>query len=83
MSGYCLDCGNDLCICSELEEEARKQPDVVLICQRKEIEKLREENKILRESLEKISTDTVEVGFYVEPTRSAQIAIEALAKAGE
>ena len=52
MSGYCLECGNDLCICSELEEEAKKQPDVVFICQRKEIEKLQEENKILREALE-------------------------------
>ena len=45
-----------------------------------EYEKLQEQNKILRESLEKISTDTVEVGFYVEPTWSAQIAREALAK---
>ena len=52
MSGYCLECGNDLCICSELEEEAKKQPDVVFICQRKEIEKLQEQNKILREALE-------------------------------
>ena len=55
MSGYCLECGNDLCICSELEEEAKKQPDVVFICQRKEIEKLQEQNKILREALELIS----------------------------
>lgn len=52
MSGYCLECGNDLCICSELEEEAKKQPDVVFICQRKEIEKLQEQNKILREALD-------------------------------
>ena len=59
MSGYCLECGNDLCICSELEEEAKKQPDVVFICQRKEIEKLQEENKILREVLE----------FYADPEK--------------
>lgn len=47
MSGYCLECGNDLCICSELEEEAKRQPDVVFICQRKEIKKLQEQNKNL------------------------------------
>lgn len=45
-----------------------------------QIEKLQEQNKIFKEALEKISTDTVEVGFYVEPTWSAQIAREALAK---
>ena len=39
---------------------------------------LQEQNKIFKEALEKISTNTVEVGFYVEPTWSAKIAIEAL-----
>lgn len=57
MSGYCLECGNDICVCDELEEEARKQPDVVFICQRKKIEELQEQNKILREALEFYATE--------------------------
>lgn len=44
---------------------------------------LQEQNKKMREALEKISTDTIEVGFYVEPTWSAKIAREALAKVEE
>lgn len=76
MSGFCLECGNDLCICSELEEEAKKQPDVVFICQRKEIEKLQEQNKILREALE----------FVVKQSGSStnynKVAREALIKTG-
>jgi len=41
---------------------------------------LQEQNKILREALEKISTYTEDVEIWVEPTWSAQIAREALAK---
>jgi len=82
MSGYCLECGNDLCVCSELEEEAKRQPDVVLICQRKEIEKLREQNKelanLLRDSFR--YSDGLE-GFYVNEWRD--LAREALAKVEE
>lgn len=70
MSGYCLECGNDICVCDELEEEARKQPDVVFICQRKKIEELQEQNKILREALE----------YYAKRMGSGGTAREALAK---
>lgn len=63
-----------------LEQETTKEIFELVIDTEREIIKLQEQNKILREALEKISTDTVGVGFYVEPTRSAQIAREALAK---
>lgn len=71
MSGYCLECGNDLCICSELEEEAKRQPDVVFICQRKEIKKLQEQNKILREALEFVIKESGSSTNYNKMAREA------------
>ena len=66
-----------------LEQETTKEIFELVIDTEIELIKLQEQNKILRESLEKISTDTIEVGFYFEPTWSAQIAREALANVNE
>lgn len=79
MSGYCLECGNDLCICDELEEESKRQPDGMFICQRKEVEKLQEQNKELANLLMDSFrySDGLE-GFYVNEWRER--AKEALAK---
>lgn len=78
---FCHDCsdrGYDMCFCKPI-----KQPNIKFVSEIDTIKKLQEQNKIMREVLEKISTDTVEVGFYVEPTWTAQIARKALAKAKE
>ena len=53
------------------------------VIDKSKLEKLQESNRIMREALESIATDTVEVGFYIEPTWTAQVAREALKKAGE
>lgn len=65
MSGYCLDCGNDLCICDELGLENKYNSgqvgmDYRNILDKEEIKKLQEQNKIMREALESIA-------FYDEP----------------
>lgn len=47
-----------------------------------ELDKKEAENKIFKEALQKISSHSVQVGFYSEPSATAKMAREALEKVG-
>lgn len=63
------------------EDQLRNNMNMIgyreLVNTREEVTKLKKVIEIYKEANEQISNDTIEVGFYVEPTWSAQIANEA------
>ena len=123
MSGYCLDCGNEMCVCNICEcEECKPIPAMTFVSfevyeklqaelreKDLEIEEMKDRlkyevkmiegaandeihllnhnierlinmNKTMREALQKISSHSVQVGFYSEPSETAKMAKEALEK---
>lgn len=52
MSGYCLDCGNEMCVCNICECEECKQIPTMTFVSFEAYEKLQADNKTMKEALE-------------------------------